>query len=301
MGKNHKRNQKKKKEYITILRKFIRKTGSFVSQNQNRVMLGFMCLVMICMVCVVEYGFQKKESRETMVQKPVKTEKPLEKETTSPTPSPAKTPNPEEKIYSYLQGPKSWGQRLTWSGKWGETFMDGGSFGGFGCGLCCVANVYSSLTKYQCSPVDAYQFAKRKTGYGGGGAIEWGYMRRSLTAMGMNCKVKKKTKTYKAFQKDMASGQCAIVLVSSMNSTCYWKDTPGHYVTLFLYEPKSDKVFLADSGDPHHNRKRVSLKKIYRSLKTSSTWQYLKVKKYNPKKDTWKHKSANGNWVRPQK
>lgn len=205
----------------------------------------------------------------------------------------------EEEIYTFLQGPKSWGERRVWSGEWGESFYDGGSFGGFGCGLCCIANLYSSLTKYQCTPVDAYRYAKKQTEYAGGGAIAWGYLRRTLTALGFTCAVQKKPEKYETFQQDIANSMGAIVLVSSGDSECYWKDTPGHYVTIFLYDKESDKIFLADSGDPEHNRQWVSLRKIYKSLKTASDWQYLPLTEYNEKKDQWKHKRAEGNWVSP--
>lgn len=213
----------------------------------------------------------------------------------TPTEPPVKR---EEEIYSFFQGPKSWERRLKWSGEWGVTFYDGGSFGGFGCGLCCMANVYSSLTKYQCTPVDAYKFAKKHTEYQGGGAIDWGYMRTSLSMMGLDGKVYKKPKSYEKFQRQIKKSQAAVVLVSSNESDCYWKDTPGHYVTIFLYDEKTDKVFLADSGDPKHNRHWIKLEKIYKSLKTSSAWQFLSVTGYHEEQDQWRHKSAKGNWVR---
>ena len=57
----------------------------------------------------------------------------------------------EEEIFTFLQGPKSWEERRDWSGAWGRAFYDGGSFGGFGCGLCCLANVYSTESRYQCT------------------------------------------------------------------------------------------------------------------------------------------------------
>lgn len=214
------------------------------------------------------------------------------------TKAPKPTPKPEEGIYSYLQGPKSWGKRLKWSGDWGVTYFDGGSFGGFGCGLCCIANIYSSLTRYQCTPVDAYKYAKKHTGYSGGGAIDWGYMRKSLSSMGFDCKVHRKPLSYEKFKRQIKKSKAAVVLVSSNNSTCYWKNTPGHYVTIFLYDETSDKVFLADSGDPNHNRHWVSLKKIYDSLKTSSPWQFLAVTGYQEHLDGWKHKNVKGNWVK---
>ena len=228
---------------------------------------------------------------------PNKTAEPME----SPTPSMKPTEKPDEtkKLYTYLQGPKSWKRGIDWSGEWGEQYMDGGSFGGFGCGMCCMANVYSSLTEYQCSPVDMYRFAKKHTGYGGGMAIDWGYMRRSLTRLGFQCHVEHKQETYRQFRQNISDAKCAIVLVSSSNSTVHWKNTPGHYVTIFAYDKKHDRVFLADSGDPDHNRKWISLKKIYRSLKTASNWQYLLVEGYQKSKDIWKHKTASGVWNRP--
>lgn len=203
----------------------------------------------------------------------------------------------EDDIYSFLQGPKSWRQRLAWSGEWGESFYDGSSFGGFGCGLCCIANLYSTLTKYRCTPLQAYRYAKKKTDYIGGGAIEWGYLRQTLTSLGFACGVKKKPSSYQEFQEDIAASIGTIVLVSSDDSSNFWKDTPGHYVTIFLYEKDTDKVFLADSGEPKRNRRWISLKKVYKSLKTASTWQYLPIVGYDGKKDEWKHKSASGNWI----
>lgn len=239
---------------------------------------------------------KERESTETFSDKSVvhteSTDKPKE------TKQPVQTASQEEGIYTFLQGPKSWERRLKWSGEWGVTFYDGGSFGGFGCGLCCIANIYSSLTKYQCTPVDAYRYAKKKTDYAGGGAIDWGYMRQSLSSLGFDCGVAKKPDSYEAFRKEIAAGQSAIVLVSSAESKCYWKNTPGHYVTIFLYDEKKDRVFLADSGDPEHNGQWISLRKIYKSLKTASTWQYLLVKDYDEEADQWKHKKAEGNWVR---
>ena len=262
--------------------------------------IALTALFTITAVCAfflgMQVGIKKGKSMETFSSKTIvhnaSTEKP------APTDKPEQTAMPEKEIYTFLQGPKSWRQRLRWSGEWGVNFYDGGSFGGFGCGLCCIANVYSSLTKYQCTPIDAYRYAKRKTDYEGGGAIDWGYMRQSLTSLGFDCGVAKKPDSYEEFRKDIAAGQSAIVLVSSADSKCYWKHTPGHYVTIFLYDKDSDKVFLADSGDPNHNGHRISLKKIYKSLKTASAWQYLLVRDYDESMDQWKHKKAEGNWVK---
>ncbi len=271
-------------------------------QKQNkRSVQRLVCLgivVLGCLIFLAGYVIKQAETEETMSQTAVTTMLPETTAQPTATPASAATPNPEKGIYTFLQGPKSWQRRLKWSGSWGTTFYDGGSFGGFGCGLCCIANVYSSFTKYRCTPVDAYYYAKKHTGYSGGGAIAWGYMRRTLTSLGFTCSVAKKTNSYQDFQKKIADSKAAIVLVSSSNSTCYWKDTPGHYVTIFLYDKGTDRIFLADSGDPEHNRHWVSLRKIYQSLKTSSPFQYLYVSKYNEKKDQWKHKQAEGDWVR---
>lgn len=206
----------------------------------------------------------------------------------------------EEEIFTFLQGPKSWKERRDWSGAWGMEFYDGGSFGGFGCGLCCLANVYSTESRYQCTPVDMYNFAKKNTGYGGGGAIAWDYMETILDKLGFGCSLRTKPENYQDFKEQVSEAACSIVLISSNDSSCYWEDTPGHYVTIFLYDEETDTVFLADSGNPDHNRQKVELRKIYKSLKKSSEWQYLTIGDYDRTKDTWKHRKLNGNWVKPE-
>lgn len=207
---------------------------------------------------------------------------------------------PEDAVYTFLQGPKSWGKRLAWSGKWAETYYDGGKFGAFGCGFCCMANIYSTQTTYEASPVDIYKYTKRNTIYGGGGAVVWEYMESAMQTLGFETSLRRKPTSYRKFQKMIASNDSAIVLVSSSNSTCYWKNTPGHYVTVFLYDKQKDAVFLGDSGDPKHNRQWVALKKIYRSLKTESDYQVMTVTGYQASKDSWKHKKASGTWIRPE-
>ena len=209
------------------------------------------------------------------------------------------SPSPEDGIYSFLQGPKSWKEKREWSGKWGKTFYDGKSFGAFGCGFCCMANIYSSLTEYQCLPTDIYKYAKKVTYYPGGGAIPWEQMKATLSKLGFSTNLHRKPSSYEKFCHQIAQADATLVLVSSSNDDSYWKNTPGHYVTLFLYDSKDETVFLADSGDPDHNRQRVSCKTIYRALKTSSDYHYLTVEDYDKENDQWRHKSANGDWVRP--
>lgn len=209
------------------------------------------------------------------------------------------TKDPAAGVYTYLQGPKSWKSRLDWSGKWGKTMYDGSSFGAFGCGLCCLANIYSTDAAGECSPIDMYQFTKKHTEYGGGGAIAWEYMLQALKRTGFTAELCRKPGSYEEFRASVASSTSNIVLISSANSTCYWTNTPGHYVTIFLYDEQTDRIFLADSGDPEHNRHWVKLKKIYRSLKTESDYQYLRVTNYAAELDRWKHKGASGTWIRP--
>ncbi len=246
---------------------------------------------------------ERKKNQTTVVERIEVTSTPTgeSQQTADPTADkePVATKDPAAGVYTYLQGPKSWDSRLDWSGKWGETMYDGGSFGGFGCGLCCLANIYSTEAEGKCSPVDMYGYAKKHTEYGGGGAIAWEYMHRVLERTGFTAKLCQKPGKYEQFQAEVAASRCNIVLVSSADSDCYWKNTPGHYVTIFLYDQEKDQIFLADSGDPEHNRHWVKLKKIYKSLKTNSDYQYLRVTNYDKTKDTWNHKGITGTWVKP--
>lgn len=215
------------------------------------------------------------------------------------TPVPTPTPDPTEKIATFFQGPKAWESRLAWSGAWAEEYYDGGKFGSFGCGPCCMASIYTTVSPYECSPIDMYEYAKKVGGYGGGGAIDWGPMKETLKKAGVTSDVWRKPKTYEAFREQVKNAIATVVVVSSYNSECYWKDTPGHYVTLFMYDEQTDRIFLADSGDPSHNRQWVKLKKIYKSLKTSNRWQYLAVTDYDKEKDRWKHDGFGGKCVVP--
>lgn len=279
--------------------------GEILNQwKYNRYKILFCALLfLIAGIAVIVYRVrndkQPSADRE-IVNKTIESEG---KASVSPAPSPAEeitaTADPTAGIYTFLQGPKSWGRKIAWSGQWGDSSYDGGRFGAFGCGLCCMANIYSSETKYECSPIDMYRYSKKNTGYGGGGAIAWEYMQQTLERTGFTVSLCAKPGTYAEFQNAIANSGCNIVLVSSVNSECYWKDTPGHYVTIFLYNKESDKIFLADSGDPDHNRHWVSLKKIYKSLKTDSDYQYLSVGAYEQSRDQWKHQGTNGEWVKP--
>lgn len=323
--------RRKKKPYIVrLMRKIRRVFNEWRRTNPSKARRLYVSVLAIIVVIVVgifisanggvnnignKFFGNKIAKKKSLTEAEKKASpKPSVKETISPTAEnkvtekPVVTKNPTKtkvvgtrKIYTFLQGPKSWKEKRSWSGYWGDTYMDGGYFGGFGCGLCCMANIYSTITPsaYKASPVDMYRFAKKNTGYWGGGAIDWNFMVVGMRKAGIHCGPRRKPKTYSAFRKDIAASECAVVLVSSYDSSCYWKHTPGHYVTIFEYDRKSDTIFLADSGDPTHNRRRVSLKKIYRSLKTASRYQYVKVKGYSKNRDKFKNPRARGKWIRP--
>lgn len=297
-----------------------RRARKFLKRNSRQIVYAMAVFILVFLLAAAAYTIIQKYREfintggevavmAEVTSPPKPSEKPVIKEYTIPeetgknnktSTDKKKTVDKEEGIYTFLQGPKSWGKRIDWSGVWGKTHFDGSSFGAFGCGLCCLANVYSTQGSYQCTPVDMYRFAKEHTRYSGGGAIAWKYMANTLKKLGFKCELKNKPTNYQTFRKQVAQAGCSIVLVSSSDSRCYWNNTPGHYVTIFLYDRKTDTVFLADSGDPDHNRRRVGLRKIYKSLKTSSQWQYLNVGDYDKTKDIWKHTSVNGRWVKPE-
>jgi hypothetical protein len=202
-------------------------------------------------------------------------------------------------VYSFLQGPKSYSEGLAWAGSWCEEQVGYNKFGGFGCGFCCMANIYSTLTGYECSPLDIYEFAKTASKYyptSESGAIGWKDMKRTLRAAGFTCKNYQKPATYKEFQEQMRHTLSAIVLVSSADDSAFWKDTPGHYVNIWLYQQDDDTVFLAEPGAPENNRKWIPLRYVYDALKTVSEYQYLAVTSYSEEENTWKWNGIDDIW-----
>lgn len=205
-----------------------------------------------------------------------------------------------ENIYTFLQGPKSWTEGRPWSGEWCYLTVKKNAFGNFGCGLCCMANIYSSLSPYECSPVDMFEYASQVTGYyptKESGAIGWLDMKTALQASGFACDVYNKPVSYEEFQEQMKVTKSAIVLVSSVNSDAFWKDTPGHYVNIWLYQPQTDMVFLAEPGDPLNNRTWIPLRYVYDALKTVSQYQYLAVTSYGEEQNQWKWNGIDDNWM----
>jgi len=205
-------------------------------------------------------------------------------------------------IYSFLQGPAAWESRTDWGGSWCNMILADQYFGAFGCGLCDLANIYSTLTPYECSPIDMYYYAQEASGYtpvSGLGAIDWPELQDTLQSVGINCELRTKDENYEDFQNALAEGITAIVLISSAYDTTYWKNSDGHYVNLWMYDPTDDTVFLADSGNYGYSRERISLRPVYDALLQASSYQYLLVTSVDTEGNTWQHDGIDTDWVRP--
>ena len=206
----------------------------------------------------------------------------------------------QDEIYTFLQGPKAWEARREWSGEWCYQYLEGNYFGSFGCGMCCMANIYDTLADDKGSPLDAYKFARKYSGYlptPQSGAIGWGDMKNCLRKMGMVCDLYYKPDSYEEFQNQMARCESMIVLVTSNEDDTFWKHTSGHYVNIWLYDESDDTVFLAEPGSPTNNRKRIPLRYVYDALKTISQFQYIRVDEYNAKNDTWHPDGIVDSWT----
>lgn len=209
----------------------------------------------------------------------------------------------QDEIYTFLQGPKAWEARREWSGEWCYQYLEGNYFGSFGCGMCCMANIYDTLADDKGSPLDAYKFARKYSGYlptPQSGAIGWGDMKNCLRKMGMVCDLYYKPDSYEEFQNQMARCESMIVLVTSNEDDTFWKHTSGHYVNIWLYDESDDTVFLAEPGSPTNNRKRIPLRYVYDALKTISQFQYIRVDEYNAKNDTWHPDGIVDNWTKSE-
>ena len=202
-------------------------------------------------------------------------------------------------VYTFLQGPRSFSEGRPWSGEWCRQIVQGNSFGGFGCGLCCMANIYSTLTEYECSPWDMFGLSTAVSQYypsEESGAIGWEDLKRTLRVVGFGCELYRKPKSYKTFQRHMRQMKSAIVLISSSNDDAFWQDTPGHYVNIWLYQEDEDMVFLADPGDPDKNRSWIPLRYVYDALKTVSQFQYLSVTSYSEEGNEWQRDAIEDAW-----
>jgi hypothetical protein len=207
-----------------------------------------------------------------------------------------------KEIYTFLQGPRAWAEKIAYAGAWNEFEINGNKFGAFGCGLCCMASIYNTLSTNEVSPLDMYENAIAASNYrpdGKVGAIGWRDMQKTLKKSGVSNKLMKKPKSFKEFKEQIIAAETAVVLVNSYNDDTIWKDTPGHYVNIWMYQEDTGRVFLGDPGNPEKNRTWVSLKNIYKALKTSSTFQYLIVDSYNAKQDKWNQDGISEKWIKP--
>lgn len=213
-----------------------------------------------------------------------------EKDVAQQEPDQEEKAKPENAVFSYLQGTKSYEKEKEWSGAWCYEEAGGQQFSQFGCGLCSMANVYSTVSGNKCTPLQMYEYAQEVSTYNphsGLGAIGWDAMRETLQTMGMECEMGRKPSSYEEFQQLAKDSRCLLVLISSNSDDTFWKDMPGHYVTLWLYDEKKDEVFLADSSGPSRNREWIPLQTAYDALKRNSPQQYLSVTGYDKNEDAW--------------
>lgn len=210
----------------------------------------------------------------------------------------------ESTIYSFLQGPVSWQKRYNWSGSWGELYTEEGAyFGSFSCGLCCIANIYSTLSSFEATPVEVYDYAKENSSYyptSENSAIGWEAMYSTMSKLGLDVELANKPYDYEDFKNEMANSETAVILVQSDDSDSYWGETAGHYVSLWRYNPTEESVFVANPGKNSRNRKTITLRDCYDNLKIASNYQVLYVRSYDEFLDQWKPQSIGEiNWVRP--
>lgn len=216
---------------------------------------------------------------------------------------PDKAVQEESEVYTFLQGPLSWEESAPWSGEWCYFIVNGNSFGSFGCGFCCMANIYDTLSPYEISPWDLCEYTMEVSGYEPtrkSGALDWGNMKVILKKCGFSCDVYYKREDYKEFQQQMAEAESAVVLVCSDDDDTYWADTSGHYVNIWLYNEEDDSVFLAEPGSPENNRTRIPLRYVYDAMKTASKFQYLLIDEYAEENNEWKTDGIDEIWNRPE-
>ena len=242
---------------------------------------------------------EQQDFQETLQTSAIQTEEAEEEGDVIPDPFHLK----EEDIYTFMQGPKAWKSKVDWSGAWCNKDLTDQKFSVFGCGLCALASIYSTLTPYECSPIDMFYYAQDASGYApvsGYGAIDWPFLKQTLSSVGISSRLRRKNVSYARFRQNIASGICSIVLVCSANDDTYWQDVEGHYVTIWKYNEEDDTVLLSDSGNPDHNRQRIPLRYLYDALKTGSRYQYLTVTSVDPEKNTWQHDGISIRWRRPK-
>ena len=195
----------------------------------------------------------------------------------------------ERKIYSYTQFYEeayqntSWvNKRVSaegWNGEWARIQAAGREFMMFGCGICCLSNMVSTLTDRVVDPEEMYYATKEKTSYypeSGRGAVSWENLKIMCSEYGLNMELCRKPSDYETFVKEIESVPTAVILVNADNDKRLWWYTDGHYVNIWKYDPESGTVFVTDPST-HFNRQRVKLLDIYNALKTASGYQYATV------------------------
>lgn len=290
-----------------------KKTGLEKRKRQLRLhLILFFCVVLFGLLLAALILFLKdrepalRPGTQTGVTEPEE-EQPQEKEEeeeTEETPAPPSFAEglQETDIYTFLQGPKAWASRTDWSGTWCDEELKDQKFSVFGCGLCVLANIYSTFTDCDCSPLDMFYYAQEVSGYtpvSGVGAIDWPYMQETLKTTGISSRLGRKEEKYEDFQDTVAGSGCVVALISSYCDDTYWHEVEGHYVSLWLYDSTDDTVFLGDSGNPDHNRQRIPLRYVYDALKTGTEYQYLTVTDLDPDANAWQHDGIHILWKKP--
>lgn len=185
----------------------------------------------------------------------------------------------EKEIYSYLQIPEVYSEDPEWSGGWTYIEAGGQLFFYFGCGICCLSNMCSTLTGEAVPPDIMYDRVRDETDYypeSGIGALSWNQLKTVTKGFGAEVSVKKKPEKYSRFQEDIREADTAVVLVCKDDDDKLWHYTKGHYVNIWEYDPETDTVFVTDSSGMF-NRMRVNLTDVYNALKTASSAQYMTV------------------------
>ncbi|MDO4938421.1 MAG: hypothetical protein Q4E54_00460 [Lachnospiraceae bacterium] len=183
----------------------------------------------------------------------------------------------EQKIYSFVQVPEEYCNDEKWTGDWVEMECGGQKFFYFGCGICCLSNVYSTFYDVPLRPDAMFEWARKYGDYhpeSGRGALSWKQLRKMYEHFGCVVQTKHKPENYADFQNDVQNSETTMVLVCKYNDDKLWFYTLGHYVNLWEYNPQDDTVFVTDSSGMF-NRQRVNLEDVYSALKTSSDAQYM--------------------------
>lgn len=188
---------------------------------------------------------------------------------------------PENTIYSYVQVPEEYCHDERWTGDWVDIESGGQKFFYFGCGVCCLSNVYSTFCRIPITPDIMFKWAKKYTDYNpdsGRGALSWRQLKQMYERFGCVTETKHKPDDYTDYREDVKNSDTTMVLVCKYNDDKLWFYTMGHYVNLWNYDPKDETVFVTDSSGLF-NRKRVKLIDVYNALKTSSDAQYMCIDK----------------------